>query len=1079
MLPVEEIAGAEIDKYLDAFESIYHRDGFASLEDFLPGTAHPFYLQILKELVRIDLEYRWDRNEPWSAAMYFEKFPELRVEKTVLHDIAFEEYRQRQLAGQRPSPEEFAARYGITTSHWQISEADPTDAEKPTTRAAERATIGHADQVHYAVRSYHRLKSQSGSAFDSSAWLEEYSQFRSVDFLRELNRLCPGRLDGYSEAIARLPRPGERVFDFEILGELGTGAFGSVFLATQHSLANRPVAIKISPDVLNESQTLAQLQHTNIVPIYSVHRNDVFQAVCMPYLGRATFRHLLRELRQAGTIPSSGRAIVTALDRISSSAENPISRTVKTQAFRDELSEKSYIDAVLLLFTKLVRGLHHAHLSGILHRDLKPANILLTDEAQPMLLDFNLSQDNNYRENATCALVGGTLPYMAPEAIAAFNDGTPSVDPRSDIYSLAVILYEMLTLQLPFPIYEGSTDHVSRRMLEDRIREKYPNPRKLNAAIPPAVAEILRRSLSANVANRYQSTQELIEDLTRHQEHLPLRHGRNVSLKERIHKWRRRHPVAASTTAVMTGAFAVVACLTVLLSMTVSRLSKWEAQQVYQQFQQDLDRARELSYMAMDNPQAPIDADSACRTALSRFHAVLAIGDAVDPAQWQKEPPFSLLSSEDQQAVKRDVGELLLLMARSRFIQSAYFGKSREERAFGIRRSLALNDAAREYLDWSAIQLQERVMSATLHKGSVYTLAAEDFTSDAVPVDTGDALLTASTLMLLGEYDASLPILNEITRREPKFLWGWWLRANGEESIDKLQQAKDSYDNCIVLDPQFAAAYYRRANCLFRLHRYYEVIDDCTTLIEREKSSEAYLNRARAYMALERFDDAIEDLKIALLGVRTKATAHRLLADCFDQIGDHSSASHYRLLMETSGLSDVEPRQLFEQAKVLTTEERYLEALAIYEQLEAFGPRKHRKAVLMNKAILLAEKMHDERGAIKALDALLEQEPANTNLQLERALLLARMGERELALQAIAHLTKEPLPPQAAYKLGCIYSLTSKQSPDDVPTAINFLQQALFGGYGLQKFRSDADLKPLRQSPLFAQIEVQLTGARQ
>ena len=82
-----------------------------------------------------------------------------------------------------------------------------------------------------------------------------------------------------------MPKAGDEFVGFRLVRELGRGAFGRVFLATQSELAGRPVALKVSADLTGESRTLAQLQHTNIVPVYSVHRDGLLQAVCMPYFG--------------------------------------------------------------------------------------------------------------------------------------------------------------------------------------------------------------------------------------------------------------------------------------------------------------------------------------------------------------------------------------------------------------------------------------------------------------------------------------------------------------------------------------------------------------------------------------------------------------------------------------------------------------------------------------------------------------------------------------------------------------------------------------------------------------------------
>src|SRR5260221_1184798 len=112
---------------------------------------------------------------------------------------------------------------------------------------------------------------------------------------------------------------------------------------------------------------------------------------------------------------------------------------------REMLAGMSYVEAILWIGARLADGLGHAHQRGILHRDLKPANILLTDEGQPMLLDFNLSEDTKRHPTASAAQVGGTLPYMAPEHLEAFQGGARPVDARSDLYSLGIILYQLLT----------------------------------------------------------------------------------------------------------------------------------------------------------------------------------------------------------------------------------------------------------------------------------------------------------------------------------------------------------------------------------------------------------------------------------------------------------------------------------------------------------------------------------------------------------------------------------------------------------------------------------------------------------
>src|SRR5262249_32464033 len=207
------------------------------------------------------------------------------------------------------------------------------------------------------------------------------------------------------------------------------------------------------------------------------------------------------------------------------------SRTCATAQKR--LETLSYLQAILWLAVRMADGLAHAHDRGILHRDLKPSNILLTDEGEPMLLDFHLSHDTKRRSGASAAHIGGTLPYMAPEQLDAFQGGRRPVDTRSDVYAFGVIFYELLTGQRPFPVRQGSVDDILPALIADRLQAP-PEVQRLNKAISPAVAAIVRRCLAREPDKRYQTMHALREDLQRQLDHLPLQHTPEPSLVERL-----------------------------------------------------------------------------------------------------------------------------------------------------------------------------------------------------------------------------------------------------------------------------------------------------------------------------------------------------------------------------------------------------------------------------------------------------------------------------------------------------------------------------------------------------------------
>ena len=225
----------------------------------------------------------------------------------------------------------------------------------------------------------------------------------------------------------------------------------------------------------------------------------------------------------------------------------------------------------------LADGLAHAHDRGILHRDLKPANVLLGDDGEPLLLDFNLATDTKLRSHASAALIGGTLPYMAPEHLQALKDGTRLPDARSDLYSLGAILFELLTGHPPFPIYTGPVREVLPAMIAERMAP-VPPLRQWNPEISPAVESIVHRCLHADPAYRYRSASELHEDLRRQLDDLPLKHAPEPSVRERLGKWARRHRRLTSMTTVTLVAAGLLAVVTACFLVRQRHLARLEAE---------------------------------------------------------------------------------------------------------------------------------------------------------------------------------------------------------------------------------------------------------------------------------------------------------------------------------------------------------------------------------------------------------------------------------------------------------------------------------------------------------------------
>src|SRR5207248_3875826 len=140
---------ARLDDFIDAYESAQVRHGAADLADFLPDLDHPLYGTVLRELVRVDLEYAWQRGRPKPLDHYRAAFPDLFARPDDVRQVAFEEFRLRAQAGQAPSPQEYARRYGVDTAGWQ---ATRDDRGRGNGTAREPAADSELSRVAFAYR---------------------------------------------------------------------------------------------------------------------------------------------------------------------------------------------------------------------------------------------------------------------------------------------------------------------------------------------------------------------------------------------------------------------------------------------------------------------------------------------------------------------------------------------------------------------------------------------------------------------------------------------------------------------------------------------------------------------------------------------------------------------------------------------------------------------------------------------------------------------------------------------------------------------------------------------------------------
>jgi serine/threonine protein kinase len=258
---------------------------------------------------------------------------------------------------------------------------------------------------------------------------------------------------------------GRRLGAYELIQRIGGGGMAEVYRARQLTAFGREVAIKViragfSEDetfrerFLREAQAISRLSHPNILPLIEFGEEDETLYLVMPLAREGT----LRDLLQHGPLP---------------------------------------LEEAVPLFTQLCDAVQYAHEEGIIHRDLKPQNVLL-QRSRVLLADFGIARDTAEAQHMTTTGTGiGTVEYMAPEQ--AVGQATK----QSDIYSLGIVLYQLVTGRVP---YTGTTPY---QVLTKHIYAPLPDPRLLNPNLPAELVEVLQHALAKDPEQRFASAQAL------------------------------------------------------------------------------------------------------------------------------------------------------------------------------------------------------------------------------------------------------------------------------------------------------------------------------------------------------------------------------------------------------------------------------------------------------------------------------------------------------------------------------------------------------------------------------------------
>ncbi|MDP6468753.1 MAG: serine/threonine-protein kinase [Pirellulaceae bacterium] len=411
---------------------------------------------------------------------------------------------------------------GAASTHLVTDEVSSDDAASKTVGAHEKDRV-----LAVALSEYCRLKDE-GTAPQIDEFCRRFPSYhKSIQRMVNVEETLD-RMDDIGDV--EWPEVGSSFMGFDVLHELGVGAFARVYLAAEPALGGRLVAVKIAMFGSDEAETLGKLVHPNVVPVHSVHDDPEsgMTAVCMPYLGSATLSDVIEQVFQDG-VPQMGSAILQAVARreIVDNSSIDLADDKPDKALR----RGSYVDAVVRLGIQMTEALAYTHARGVLHRDLKPSNVLITPAGQPKLLDFNLACDVETEVNR----LGGTLPYMPPEQI---NDvflrpfeAKPPADPRSDIFACGIILYELFTGELPFGNPPSNIPPTEAGDLYWKAQQTAPRPiQELNPAIESQTARLIESCIAPDPDCRPANAAVVAAELRNH-----------FSLAKRLRRWSSEH----------------------------------------------------------------------------------------------------------------------------------------------------------------------------------------------------------------------------------------------------------------------------------------------------------------------------------------------------------------------------------------------------------------------------------------------------------------------------------------------------------------------------------------------------------
>ena len=721
--------------------------------------------------------------------------------------------------------------------------------------------------------------------------------------------------------------PGTVLDDFEIIRQIGQGGQASVYQVRQLSL-DRQLALKVSDAIGHEGQTLAQLEHPNIVTVYSERIFAGRKLLAMRLIAGRSLTELIQYRRNHNPQLFGRSQLLDWLKK-----ENDPNPAQGTEVQRQRGIRHGTAATMVSLIRDVARGLAHAHSKHVLHCDIKPANILLDRAGIALLTDFNVAALQDNKSGSEISYVGGTPAYMSPEHIRAMafwlDDHDNEFDERSDIYSLGTVFYELITGHHPWTISHAEWEPSKvNQILAERLQE----PRLFLENMPDVnsgLRAIIIKCLTSQPSSRYQNALQLIEDLDRWLTFRPLIYAEHNHWPEKTYDFARRHPTAISVATMVLLAAALI--IGTLIGGSVTRLRR--AERLLDQCTQEMAKGNVQTVISRVGEARGVLADrippaiawmfnDRIKTTDKRFQnfesdlaliekrqfdqAVLAtrtteISGSQDSSQvgplqnplsiyrvlenpdWESSPRFQSLSAGQQKRVYEDITEILLI---------GLSDISRNPEKHNDQLQTLLDRFPQPHQKLSLIENVIRSRGKYLAKGVLTNFPTnEEF----------ENYLLATMAAYDHQYKIAIQYLKkrsaQLQSNQSSRFWADFLMALCCQNLNRSEEAIEHYGKCIGQNPEFAWPYYNlgliyaeldQLEPTNRLHLAEQHLSKAIKI--DSKFTVAYASLGAVLYLQDRPRDALKQFSLAISQGHRNSQTYANQAAAFHAIGNVSDA---------------------------------------------------------------------------------------------------------------------------------------------------------------------------------------------